>query len=320
MVTETTPAPELIERSSPQPTLRPIQPVFKHEAPSEDVAKVIAMHRAQRGRTRKIIWLAVLGVVLVSTAVALLIAKSNVAYQEDGGAKSGGDAGKTTPAQVPRLDAIQMHSSGWEEVDEAIDPEMAGSSVKLVNGRLIDGSAGHKTYRAEVEVDGKELIELATLNLMLLDEDARIFARNSVPLMLLSPEHVRSSERHPVTVAVPQAMADRVSRVESWVQIHTVVDADAGRMLDKIVFEPRDSPIGAELNIEATNPLGAAMRRAVFFIRAFNRRHETLGRWRIDWRHRIPPGQRFEFNALINSHDIPEIDAWEVVAAGTVIP
>ena len=321
LVVDTTPAPDLIEPRAPKPTLRPIQPVFKHEAPSEDVAKVIAMHRAQRGRTRRIIWLAVLGVILVSTAVALLIAKNQAADQAGGGGQAGGDgAGGTAPVQVTRLDATQMSCSGWQEVDETIDPDMAVSSVRLVKGRLIDGSAGHSTYRAELEVDGKELVELATLHLVLLDDADRVFARNSIPLMLLSAEQLRSGERHPVTVAMPQGMADRASRVDSWVQVHHVVDAADGRPLDKLAFEPKASPIGVELNIAATNPLDATMRRAAFFIRAFNRRHETVGRWRVDWRHRIGPGQRLNFTALINSQDIPEIDAWEVVAAGTIIP
>jgi len=320
VVAERTPTPELDEPRSPQPTLRPIQPVLKHEAPSEDVAKVIAMHRAQRGRARRIIWLLVLAVILVSTVVALLIAKNRAADQ-DGGEKVGGK-GSDGKAQVRavRLEATRMSAAGWQDVHETMGPEKAASSVRLVKGRLIGGSSGHSTYRAELEVDGDGFVELATLHLMLLDEADRVFARNGVPLMLLSADQLRRSERHPVTVVVPRRLANRAAQVESWVQVHRVVEPADGRILARLLWTSSTSPIGAELNIAANNPLNATMQRAIFFIRAFNRRHETVGRWRVDWRKRIGPGQRIEFTALIDSHDIPEIDAWEVVAAGTILP
>ena len=62
------------------------------------------------------------------------------------------------------------------------------------------------------------------------------------------------------------------------------------------------------------------MGRAVFFVRAFNLQHETVGRWRVNWRYRIEARQRFEFIALIESQDTPTIDDWEVTGAGAAVP
>ena len=302
---------DMLEAPKPKVSLRPIVPVLKHEGAGEDVARVIAMHRAERSRGRRIAWIAAIGTVLAAAVVAALVIKMGPEDPDGGGPKR--------PAHVDPVivSAVELQYDGWKQEPNTPAPEAQQSDAVLVGGSFRPGPPGSKKkmYLADVRVDSNDLIEQATLELYLVDDSDQVFARTEVPMMLLSASEAESGQRHPVTVPTPRWMANRHERVVSHVRLDEGAVMEGGVILDRVVCTPEVRGNVTRLAISASNPLDVAMVRAVFSIRAFNRETEIVGRWRVDWRYGIRPGQRLEFIAAIESKNTPTIDDWEVTGA-----
>ena len=318
------PISELVGQPKAELFLRPIQPVLKYEEPSEDVARVIARNRAQRGRGRQVLWFAVIGAALLVALVIFLVAGGGTdpgAGEVSSGSKS--PAGGTRPgggarAPLPRVAAEPLATSVWKQVDETIRRGMPASSVSLVNDKIAPGLSGRSVYLADLKVEAAGVIESADLHLMLLGADGRVFARNKVPLMLLAADATEGAGRHPVAVPIPQKMAERTSKVVSWVKVEKeMVD---GAMFDGVVTELIGRGRDRQLDLTARNPLSRPLLSAVFFIRAFNRRNETVARWRVDLDRRVGVGQSVSVSVQVQTEPEWAIDDWEVVGAGAAEP
>lgn len=304
--------------------LTPIQPILPHQEPSPDVARLIARRRAERMRYRRLIWIgSVFGVFFIVVAVALvtqMVHKNQsvtAVLAEWFGVSDVADGQAPTVMSPVALDlpvaqTDRLSPSFWREVDEVLSLPLPESRVKLVDGRLgpVPGGSETMMYTAGITTNAYEVIELATLHMMLVDKNNRVFARCQMPLMLISAQEV-DRRPQPVTVAVPRRLADRTATIATWVQVQQIMNG--GAMFSTVLHEP----VGKSgLKLTAYNPLGTAMQRAVFHIRAFNKQRETVCRWRVEWTQPIGPRQRVEFVALTPLKEEWDIDDWEVIGAG----
>jgi hypothetical protein len=147
----------------------------------------------------------------------------------------------------------------------------------------------------------------------LIDRNNRVFAHRDMALMLLSG-HKASSQSRPMSVMIPQRLMDRTERIVT--HIEPTVFIQGGAMFDKVIYERKGEGSETAIVITAYNPLGTAMQRAVFYIRAFDDNGDILARWKVEWNDRIDPRQRVEFATITRVQPQWKIAAWEVIGAG----
>jgi hypothetical protein len=168
-------------------------------------------------------------------------------------------------------------------------------------------------YSAHVHTTGFEVIENATLHLMLLDRGSTsVIARCQLPLMLLSG-HRTENPRRPITVFVPKDLAER-GRMMSWIEVRDVMPG--GAMFPNVITEPVSEGNRMAIRITAFNPLDNEINRSVFLIRAFDERGATIAQWRVVFDRDIGPQQRVALAALASVEVHWSIHSWEVVGAG----
>ncbi len=310
---------------SPAATLKPLRPVHEHKEPSADVARVIARHRAARQRRGKLITIGVvcaLAFIGFFVFVFTIMVSRNLSLGQAIGAAFGKEVKSTDDnlaisglvGEVRVVHAERISVTFWQDLEQVqvYDEKMPQSQVQL-EGTLVAESPQRSVYVARIKAGGMNVTEKAIIHLMLVDENGLIFAKHDMPAMLLSG-HPTAQEPRPMRIAVPQRLAERTKRVASWIEPTQLLQG--GAMFNKVLYEPVRSGSHTALKITAFNPLGTAMQRAVFYIRAFNDRGETINRWSVQWNHGIDPRQRVEFAALMQVQESWQVTTWEVFGAG----
>jgi hypothetical protein len=212
------------------------------------------------------------------------------------------------------ISAQRLDRPEWMTVDnETFDGTIPDSPASLENGQMLAFNSQFMMYTADIRATGFDVIENASLRLILLDRgSSAVVARCQMPLMLLSG-HRTENPRRPITVFVPRQLAER-GRMVSWIQPRQVMAG--GAMFPSVIGEPIGDGTRPAIKITAFNPLDGEINRCVFLIRAFDDRDATVARWRVILERTIGPRQRVEFVALTPVEPHWAIHAWEVVGAG----
>jgi hypothetical protein len=304
--------------------LKPLQPVVEHQEPSEDVARVIARHRSRRQRRGKIIFAAVVVTLVFFGFIAAIIthmASKDLSFFQAlvsvfGGETEESQVGAGISQLVGKHRVVPskaMLPTFWEDVEEIFDGKIPPSQATLINIKTPKRSPQRSIFTAQVQISGQDVIEDAVLHMKLIDRNNRVFAHRDMALMLLSG-HKASSQSRPMSVMIPQRLMDRTERIVT--HIEPTVFIQGGAMFDKVIYERKGEGSETAIVITAYNPLGTAMQRAVFYIRAFDDNGDILARWKVEWNDRIDPRQRVEFATITRVQPQWKIAAWEVIGAG----
>ena len=313
---------DLVGQPQAELWLKPIQPVLKFEEPSEEVARAIAQHRAERALGRRVLTLVAVLVVLV-VAVGGVLLMQGLADPGSGGGTGVNPPPPPPPQQrsFPKVTAELLKAPSWLVQTRGL-ARLDASPVTLVDGKFDTKPDGTSIYRGNLKVGGRQVIEEARLWLMLSDRpeaaaSTEIFARIEIRLMLLDGQ---GRESRPIAVTVPQALVDRAATVLSWVKVDKITPG--AKAFSSIDVTP-PGPGTGELKVRFKTEFGKDLQRAAFFIRALNADGVAVGRWVVDsdgddWDpdNRDEVLRRLEFVALLETDPAWGRVTWEVVGAG----
>ncbi len=313
----------------PPPPPPPPEPPKPHsEPPSPSVARMIAQRRAARRRRQQLVTLLVVfGVLLllvIGVAVGLNTQRgANIMNMLTGGGppaiapptRAPGAERKDTPPppNLPIFTAERLTATDWEEVYQHYEHQLPSQLLRLSSGRLGGGTGAYSVYVADLVCEGRDVVELAMVDLLLIDSSEMVFGRCRLPLMLVGGSFNDEPGARTLRVKVPRRLADRTVRIESNVEIILTL-SNAARFTDMLV-EQSSGGTQSQLRLTAYNPLPKSLQRAVFFIQALDEEGEVLGRYRVNWTEPVGPRQRLELLAVVPVRDEASVRKWQVTGA-----
>jgi hypothetical protein len=315
------PISEMMGQPRAELMLTPIQPVMKHEDPSDEVARVIARHRTERLMARRLLGAGIFVAIVLVVAITVVLWRARGPGRTDAPPQRRKQVnrppGKTVP-ELTKVTATALPTSGWKR-DHKTVTRSPFSIVELVNGRLAPAGAGRHVYYAQVRVDAVGVVETAILHLMLVDRGGYVFATNEIPLMLLKAAGGGNHRPQSISVDIPRDFYAGAAGVKTWVQVKT--QPRELTMFERIAVESKSAgPTRQQLTIKASNPSDQALPGAVFFVRAIDLERRTLARWRVDWDQQVEAGRAFSFDAVIETDVEMSIAEWEVLGAALPAP
>lgn len=311
------------------PPPMPSPPPPQGPPPDPDVVRVLA-RRARRRRTNPAaLWLIFFLLLAVFVAVAMiaytevqrqklaatLAARSPDFHQDRSASQPAAAAPKLAPVdpQIAIVVAERLPLVGrWFAADEPVKPAQRDALVELRRENIGRDGEGGSYFEAEVVAQSFEFVETATVNLGLVDENDRVFARTRMNLVLLN-----SQRSAPVRVEIAKELFHRTARVDARVTAGPKLPG--GVLFEDTLIEPVSAKKGFAVKVTAYNPLTQPLNRALFLFTARDARGRAVGQWRANWAQSIGPRQRVEFQAFITDDNAAGWE-WEVTAAGASEP
>jgi len=320
------PAPKPAAPPTPEPEP---EPRVHSEPPSPTVARMIAKRRAARRRKQQLVTLLIVtGVLLVIIAAGIFIGlkttgnEAKNALTGTSGAEqtqAGNDSQETgtpdalTEPDISVLRAERLSPTLWEEIYSPFEPSMDPNEMQLGDDRIVSSGTVESVYIADVNASKKDTVELANVNLMLVDSSDMIFARAQVPIMLVGGPFLEEPSRKTLRVRIPKRLADRTIRVERRIEI--VLSMNEPEKFTDMIVETEVDLDKPTLKITAYNPLTVSMQRAVFCINALDSEGEVVARYRLNWSDPVGPRERLVFKAALPTARQWGIRRWQVLAA-----
>ncbi len=280
---------------------------------------------ARRRKRARMSWSTIyaLGASLLVTGVliiALVVAAMDDGSKRRGVGASGGQDGPEglgpQAIDVPMLTAEAFAPAAWREVDEAATTlSPVPGPVNLTQEKWVRpaGATDQLLYTAQAVADGADVIALAWVQLSMIDDEGRVFARASAPLL-----HANQRAAVPVTVVTPLALRRRMaflvweSKVEQlWPGAVLIEDA---------AIHSYGTGKRTLVRVKAFNPLAAPMKDATFVIGATDYDGRPLGQWRVRYSEPLGPRRSVEFTVLVPLTGDEVAVQWTVAGAGTPAP
>jgi predicted RNA-binding Zn-ribbon protein involved in translation (DUF1610 family) len=213
---------------------------------------------------------------------------------------------------VPTLSGERLAASTWHPVDEVLPPQGDKALIRLEDAHLVVDAAGDRQplLVGRVVNDRTQIVMSAMLQLSLINQDLRVFARCQLPLALLPP----GRDTH-ISVPTPRELAARMVMIEGAV---TDVAARADVILfneKNVVLAPQGSGRTRLVRIKAFNPLEQSLARTHLVVTGLGPRGRVVGRWKLNWAESTPARQRIDFFAIVPEldSDTAKVEQWEAM-------
>lgn len=289
---------------------------------------MIAQRRAQRERKRLII--RIVCIILGSTLpIALLVYMYTMARQidettiksDDGTTVFQNDINSNMASgDLRSLDRItikaeRLQAPFWRIGDNSPYEEPNGTDpINLSHGDTTTGDEANITYIANYTVHTNNVIELAILNLSLIDSQNRVVATNQIPLTLLTDISMGLHSQDTIKVNIPNNFAKQMFKMGSYTEVQKFMGNSVA--MREPTIESQIYGEDAVLLITAYNPLSKPLARSVFSIKAIDTNKNELAHWLVSWQRTVDPRQRVEFKVNIPISRDWKIGGWKLVAFG----
>jgi hypothetical protein len=306
------------QTAAPAPAAAPSRPSPRRTAPA-----AVATPPAPQPRARKrapVSWsrLYALGASILVTGI--LIIALIVAAMDGGTGRGGSTASPGAPGGLPALDpSIPMLTAeafawaGWQTVDEpatVLTPPIGPVMLNQEAWVRPAGARDYVIYTAQAAAEGADVVARATLQLTMIDDEGRVFARCALPLL-----HLNNRKAVPVAVPTPQELRRRMAQLVWEV---TIEETWPGAVLiDDARIQAYTSGRQTLVRVKAFNPLALPMQDATFVISGSNEQGRPVGTWRVRCGDDLGPKRSIEFTVLIDPDEPPT--AWTIHGAGTPI-
>lgn len=223
---------------------------------------------------------------------------------KDGGTKDG----KTVvPPVTVTIKAEPIGKLTWQNQSTSFQPAIPVSAVTLNNvTRKTSGNGA--TFSADVTV--QQMVLSAIVQLALINEEDRVYARFDVPVTMLDSKQPRKLQ-----IDIP---AEYLTALEHLHWEVSDVSSPSKQMvmladgLGEFVKQASD----AEVRISARNPDGRELTKTGFALAAMDIDGRLLGQWKLDYDKAIGANERVEFVASVPMPNADKVNRWAVYAAG----
>lgn len=272
------------------------------------VSRLIAAKVRQKRRKHMVTWLTLIFVVLLFGVIAAMLVGLNRMTPET--ANSDDVAAAVAPVT---LNLFKVGPSRWEEMDEMAYPISHNEPLGLEDYGLVPANdQGDFMIVGTVVCSSFDLYDSARLQLLLLDGDGRLFARNDISLPPMSGQ--RENARQAIRVTIPKNLHARLSTVE-WEVI------SGSPMNEGVMIAPqRVTSSGQEketrLRVVYQNQTGREIHRMTISIRAVDDRGKPLVHWAGQWKTSLSRNKSVEL--LIPTpleSSLPHVGDWQVSTA-----
>jgi len=207
---------------------------------------------------------------------------------------------------TPVVQSESLESAKWLVIkDEPYRESGVVSHPLRMEGEVLPSPQGGLAFTGQLVCNSFDLIESANGELILLDDQSRVYARRPLRYSALSGRAPLK-----VYIPIPAELGDRFSRF--------AVRLEPGRRVSNAVafVSPEVRPMAegypSGVQITAWNPLNRPIKRSLFVLTAYDDAERPIGRWSMTFAREVEAKQRVEFVAMLSAEDRQPVHRWGI--------